>query len=106
MNAAASAAEKALETSYPWLAFPVVKQIFEFGFSFVAGKISDALQNEATFQVIDTQVGSEETGISQALANLIAAEKTGNAQAIQAAITAYQQAQSALINDNGSASAI
>lgn len=105
VNAAAGVAETALEADYPWLALPIVKQLFEALFGYIAGKISDQLQNVATFTVIDIQVGSEESGISQALTNLIAAEKTGNAQQIQAAIAAYQAAQSALVNDDGSAPA-
>lgn len=106
VNAAAGVAETAIEAQVPFLAVPGIKQIFEALFGWIAGKISEALQNVATFTVIDIQVGSEESGISQALANLIAAEKTGNAQTIQAAITAYQEAQSALIHDDGSAPAV
>lgn len=87
----------------PWLGLPIIKQIWEALLCWIAGYFSKAAQTLATFTVIDAQVSNEQTGLSQALQNLINAEKSGNAAAIQIAIQAYANAQSALANDNGSA---
>ena len=106
---AITAEETALDTAAPFFAVPVIKEITDevltLGTEYLGGKISVAVQQVGTFVVIDTQVSSEKSGISAALATLMLAEKSGNAQAIQEAIAAYAKAQSALINSDGSATA-
>lgn len=106
-NTAAQAAEAALDAAVPFFAAPVIKQVTDFTIEeiigYVGGKISVGLQQVGTFIVIDTQVAGEKSGISQALANLMLAEKSGDPAKIQEAINAYQKAQSALVNADGSA---
>ena len=88
----------------PWLGTPIVKQIWEAIFNWIASYFIKAAQTGATFAVIDVQVDSEESNISKALSALVAAEKSGDQNAIQTAIKNYQLAQSAIVNDDGSAS--
>lgn len=87
----------------PWLAWPGVKQIWEGIFGYIAGQFEKAAELGATFAVIDVQVGGEESALSKALSAVVAAEKSGDKYAIQAAIQAYADAQSALVNYDGSA---
>ena len=106
-NVAIQAEETALDAAVPAFALPVIKQITDeiltLGTDYIGGKLSVAVQQVGTFVVIDTQISGEESGISQALASLMVAEKSGNASQIQAAITAYQEAQNAIVEDDGSA---
>ena len=95
--------EKLAIADVPFLGFPIIKQIFQFALGWLDGYISKAIQLGATFGIIDIQVGAEKNALSQALLNVIAAEKTGDAAQIKAAIQAYANAQSALVNDDGSA---
>jgi len=89
----------------PWLATPILRTLLVDLLNWVCGYFAKAAENGATFVVIDLQVASEESGISSALAALIAAEKTGNQDAISQAIQVYANAQSALVADNGSSPA-
>lgn len=102
-GALVSTVEAMILADQAWLGLPGIKQLWEALFGWISGYFVKAAENGATFAVIDIQTGSEEAGISKALAALIAAEQTGNAQTIQAAIQAYASAQSALVNDNGGA---
>lgn len=104
---AITAEEAALDAAVPFFAAPVIAQITDevltLGTDYIGNALSVAIQKTQTVIVIDLQVAGEESGLSQALLNLIDAEKSGNQVAIQAAITAYQEDQSALQNDDGSA---
>lgn len=108
-SVAETAIETAIETNAPIFALPVIKQITEEVVRVlvdkVGGDISVNLQHFGTFIVIDAQVSNEKKGISQVLADLMVAEKSGDQNAIQAAIAAYQKAQSALVNNDGAAPA-
>jgi hypothetical protein len=97
--------EDAILSDVPALGFPVLKQIWEALFTWISGYFIRAAETGATFIIIDHEVSGEETSLSQALQALIAAEKTGDQNAIKTAIENYAKAQSALINDNGSATA-
>jgi Trk-type K+ transport system membrane component len=96
-----SVAEGMIIADVPFLGTPIIKQIWEALFNWIAGYFQKAAETGATFTVIDTQVGSETSGISSALAALVAAEKTGDAAQITAAIQAYAKAQSSLVHDDG-----
>ena len=104
---AITAEETALDAAVPIFAAPVIKQITDevltLGTEYIGKNIDVALQQFDTFVVIDTETSGEKTGISQALGNLMTAEKSGDSTKIAAAIKAYQEAQSALQNDDGSA---
>ena len=97
-----TAAETAIEVDVPFLALPGIKQIWQALFEWIAGYIVRALETAGTFTVISIQTGIEKQNLSIALQNVIAAEKSGDKNAIAAAIQAYQQAQSALVNSDGS----
>ena len=99
-----SLAENMIIADVPFLGFPIIKQIWEALFNFIAGYFEKAAETGATFAVIDAQTASESSNLSQALQALITAEKSGNAAAIQQAIQNYAKANSALINSDGSAS--
>ncbi len=101
-NAIVTVVEAMIITDQPWLGTIGVKQLWQALFGWIAGYFVKAAQNGATFAIIDVQVGNEESGISAALAALVAAEKTGNASAIQAAVQVYANCQSALVHDDGS----
>lgn len=96
--------ENAVISACPTLGAPVVKQISEAVEQALADKLTKYLETGADFEVIDLQTGAEKDEISSELAAVIAAEKSGDPNAIQQAIAAYQKAQSALVNDDGSGS--
>lgn len=100
-----SVVETAIIADVPWLGLPVIKQIWEALFSWICGYFIRAAEDGATFAVIDIQTGSEVSGVSSALAALVAAEKTGDASAIKKAIQDYANAQSSLVHSDGSAPA-
>ena len=100
-----SVAETMIIADVPFLGFPVVKQLWEIVFEWIASYFIKAAENGATFTVIDLQVSSEESGISNALAALVAAEKSGDPNAIKTAIQNYANAQSSLVHSDGSAPA-
>lgn len=107
IGSAVSAAEDGVQAliiaDVPFLGVPGLKQILGAVISYVGGKFATVLEETATFTIIDSQIGSEESGLSAALKNLIQAEKTGDASQIHAAIQAYANAQSALVGSDGSA---
>lgn len=104
-NAGVQAVEALIIADVPVLGFPGLKQLWELLLGWVAGYFIKAAENGATFAIIDLQIAGEESGMSKALAALVAAEKTGDAAQIQAAIKVYANAQSALVHDDGSAPA-
>lgn len=104
-NAGVQVVEAMIIADVPFLGWPGIKQIWEGFFAWIASYFIKAEENGATFAVIDIQVGSEESGISKALAAVIAAEKSGDKDAIAKAIQDYQSAQSALVHNDGSAPA-
>ena len=86
----------------PFLGAPVIKQLWSALFEWIAGYFTRALETSATFTVISSQTEIEKQNLSVALQNVIAAEKSGDQAAISLAIQAYQQAQSNLVNYDGS----
>lgn len=105
VSALIPAAEGLIIADVPALGLPIIKQIWEALFSWIAGYFEKAAENGATFGIIDLQVIKEEAGVSAGIAALIAAEKTGDPNAIQQAIKDYADANSALVHDDGSAPA-
>lgn len=106
-SAAITAEETAIDSAVPALALPVIKQVVDealtLGTDWIGDNLSVALQEFGTFIVVDRQVAGEESGISKELGAIMIAEKSGDPAKIAAAIKAYQEAQSALQNDDGSA---
>ena len=99
-----SLTESMIIADVPFLGAPIIKQIWEALFGWIAGYFEKAAATGATFAVIDLQVDTEVSSVSVALQNLIAAEKTNNPVLIQRAVAAYAKANSNLINSDGSAS--
>ncbi len=88
----------------PWLGAPVVKTLFGWLLGWLDQYLSRAEQEGATFVVIDVQVAEEESALQKAWAALVAAQKSGDKNAIKIALQNYNNAHSALIHDDGSAS--
>ncbi len=86
----------------PALGFPIIKQLWEALFNWIAGYFTKAAMDGATFLVIDHQVDKEQSALSKALAALTAAQKTGNADEIKKAIQAYADCHSSLVHSDGS----
>jgi len=103
-NNIVSVAKKALLVEFPILGAPIIKQVWEALFDFIAGYIERAAETGATFAVIDTQIKQEKSNLSVALKNLMDAERSGDKDAIKKAIQAYADAQSALVHSDGSGS--
>lgn len=101
-NAGVKAVESMIIANLPWLGFPIIKQLWEIPFGWVASYFVKASENGITFAVVDLQVGQEESNLSKELMALILAEKTGDTVAIQKAMKDYADAQSALVHSDGS----
>jgi hypothetical protein len=103
---AAKATDLNLDAAVPIFALPVLHEIsdaiIEQIVELIGKQLSVGLQQVGTFIVIDTQIKSEQTGVSQSLAALMLAEKSGDKNAIQAAIEAYSKNFDALAHDDGS----
>lgn len=98
-----SVAEALIIADVPILGAPVFKQIWELIFTFIMGYVSKAVQQTSTDLIIDSQVSSEQSGLSKALTALVAAEKGGNPDEIKQAIQNYANANSAIFKLDGSA---
>ncbi len=101
---AAPAIEKFAEAELPFLAFPVVKQIFEYILEEYAGKLSFALQDGAIVIVFDVQTGTELHGVISSLTELQAAHKLGDKDAIKKATDKAMDSWGDLIHWDGIAS--
>jgi hypothetical protein len=87
----------------PALGLPVIKQITGDIEAAFENYITKIVETGATFAVIDLQTGSEDSKMDQASADLQTALASGNAQAIANAEDEFDAAQSAVANDDGSA---
>lgn len=98
-----AAIDTAAESAQPWLLTPVIKQFFEWIVSKLTTPLTTMFGTLVSWGVIDTQIFLEKTGVSAALAALIAAEKKGDKDEIAKALKDFQAANSALDNNDGSA---
>lgn len=96
--------EAAIISICPALGAPVIKQIVDVFEKLAEDKITKYAETGATFVVIDVQVAQENTRLGRAEAALALAISSGNQTAIAAAKKEFDNAQSALVNDDGSAS--
>lgn len=99
-----SAVEGLIIADVPALSLPIIKQLWEALFGWVAGYFIKAAKTGATFAIIDSQINGEVTTLSKALAAIAAAQKTGDEDALKKAIQDYANAHSALAHSDGSAS--
>ena len=102
-SAAVTVVEKAAETSEPLLAVPFIKECFEAFVSWFMGFWSKTGQLEVTKVVTTVQTGIEETSLESANKAVEAAIASGDQNAIATAEAAFQKAQSAAANNDGSA---
>jgi hypothetical protein len=98
-----SVVEALICADVPWLALPIIKPLWQAVLNWIAGYYIKAAENGATFAVIDRQVKTEETALSDALSALIDAEVSNDPIKIKKAIQDYAAAHALLIHDDGSA---
>lgn len=79
---AAPALTKAAEAAYPWLALPVIKQIFEAIVNEIAGKISVVLEQGAVKIVFQIEAGTKLAVLASSLEALKKAHDAGDPNAI------------------------
>lgn len=103
MKGAETAVEAALTADLPFLADPIIKQIFDFVMDELIGAEAKQLALLLTNLIVDVQVNNEESSFQKALAALKAAQATGDANAIQTALQNFLAAAKALGNADGSA---
>ncbi len=95
------AAETAAIAVYPFLAWPVVRQIFDAVLKLVANEIYKQAAMAATKVVIDVQVGMEESKTGDSFQNLQMALASGDPDAIKKASDDLDASYKALINFDG-----
>jgi hypothetical protein len=95
------AAETAAIAAYPFLAWPIVKQIFEGVLNLVANEIYKQAAMAATKVVIDVQVGVEESTALNAFQSLQMAIASGDEVAIKKASDDLDSAYGNLIHMDG-----
>jgi hypothetical protein len=109
-----SAAKAAAVAAAPWLAWPVVSQLFDALLGWIGGYVYTAMAEWSTIGVIDVQTWIEksdyQTALTQlkaardeAVQNLQAAGKAGDQNAINAAKQKFKDAFQSLVHWDGSA---
>lgn len=96
--------EAAVIAAAPEIGLPVVKQIVAAVEHALEDKLTKYVELGTTFIIIDAQVEGENTRLGKAQNDLILAIQSGNMAAIDAAQKEFDDAQSALTHDDGSAS--
>ena len=102
-NVAVNALKTAAVADFPWLALPVVSQLFSLLVNTVARYVYKYLSQVATFAVIDAQVASENNSYQQSVTQLQSALTTGDSDAISQAQAAFEANLASLIHFDGSA---
>lgn len=107
ISGGATVAEKAVETAaesaQPWLAFPVIKQLFQALVSWIIGILSKTGQLLSTKAVTTVQGSLEDSALVRANQEVVDAIQTGDPAKIAAAESDFQKAQSSAVNTDGSA---
>lgn len=100
---AEQAVDTAAEASQTWLAFPVVKQLFESLVSWIFGIASKTGQIAITFGINKIQTSSENAALQKAEQEVQTAIASGDQNALLKAEQDFQKADSAAVNNDGSA---
>lgn len=100
--AAVQVVETLIIGDIPLLGLPVVSPLFKMLISWVATYFEKAFESGVTFQIIDRQVGKEESTLGAALKAIAVAQKSGDPNALKIAIQNYANANSAFVHDDGS----
>ncbi|MGZ6468425.1 MAG: hypothetical protein ACXWQJ_14090 [Bdellovibrionota bacterium] len=77
--------EGAAESQVPFLALPIVKQLFEYIVEYAAGKLSIAEQQGVLVIVFNVEMDSKLHGVMRSALDLQNARKSGDQNAIDAA---------------------
>ena len=102
-SAAETAVDTMAEAAQPWLALPVIKQIFQSIVSYICGLLGKTGQLLATFAITKYQGSVENSALQTAETEVEAAIQSGDPNAIAKAEQDFQKAQSAAVNSDGSA---
>lgn len=102
-SAGETAVDTAAETSQPWLAFPIIKQLFQALVSYILGIASKTGQLAITFGINKIQTGAQNSTLQKAEQEVQTAIAGGNPNDIAKAEADFQKADSAAVNNDGSA---
>lgn len=102
-SAAVPVAESAIIAAAPFMATPVLMQVWEELFKIIIDEFSKALGEEASFLVMDVQTFIHVTTAAQAITKLKAAQAAGDLNAITQAATAADLAAQKLLSYIGDA---
>lgn len=102
-NIADPAIESAMLTDFPWLGFPVIKQVFEYLLSFASNYFAKYTGMVAAKMIIDIQTNEESSVVGIAIGNLQSAIASGIATDIATASSAFDKAMASLVGWDGSA---
>lgn len=97
-------AQMAAKAELPWLAWPVVDELFDYLTNEFGDLIYKELASSATFLVIDCQTAEEKNNLLESINNLKAAQAGGDADAHAKALQAAKDAFGKIIHSDGSAS--
>ena len=87
----------------PWLGLPVISQVFDYLLNLFGKFIYEALARQATFTVIDSQVGKSLTEYETAVSGLNQAVAAGSAEDVDKAQLATKAALINLVRWDGDA---
>lgn len=106
VGAAIVGAETAAKAAVPWLAWPIVAQLFDYLASKFGDLIYTELATSATFFVINFQTAEEKSAYIDSLNNLQIAQSGGDADAIAKALQQARDNLGKLIHSDGSSTPI
>jgi len=101
-EATVTAVEKYSEAQLPFLALPIVKQIFEFIVEKLSGLLKEQLENFVAFTIIDMQEASKNAAYKQSIMSLQIALHGGDADAIAKAKSDFKSTLADLVHWSGS----
>ncbi len=96
-------AQAMAEAQFPFLAWPIVRQLFGLGLRWQAGFFYRAFARVATFDVVDAQTAEEKIAYDRAHMALQAAIAVGTPEDEQAAEERYREAVRRLVRFDGAA---
>jgi len=101
-DVALNALKTYLYAQMPWLAYPVIKQVFGAFLNWIAGYIYTYLTQVANFTVIDLQTDQEKASYDAAVTQLQDAQSSGDPNALQKAKDQFKSTLGNLIHFDGS----
>ena len=98
---AVEAAISALDTQFPFLAWPFVSEVLKMLVTSITTVVYAQLKNFVNFQIIDFQVASEKKEYLSAENELRAAHASGDPTRLEHALTDYKSALASIIHYDG-----